>query len=148
MKYLRTFASLAFVGLAVAGCSDSTDADLTIADLAGTWEATTFRVTLDADPSVIFDLISIGGASVVEISAAGAYTETRTLPGVGDVPDVGTFTLDSQTQITRTSTTSGDSDTFEFTLVGETLTLTGAGEFPAPPVEGQPASVNVVYVRQ
>ena len=148
MKFLRTFASVAFVGLATAGCSDSTDAELTIADLAGTWEATTFRVTLDADPSVVFDLIAIGGSSEVVITAAGAYTETRTLPGVGDVPDVGTFTLDSQTQVTRTSTTSGDADTFEFTLVGETMTLTGAGEFPAPPVLGAPASVNVVYVRQ
>lgn len=68
--------------------------ELTIADLAGSWQGTQFSVTSQANPALVFDLISSGGSVNVSVQTQGTFTGTASLPGdlIGS-PELGVITV-------------------------------------------------------
>lgn len=80
------------------GCQDgiTEPGTLSIADLTGSWQGTSFSSTSMADSTEVFDLIGNGGAIYFSIQAQGTFSGIIELPGalVGfpDLPAV-TFPL-------------------------------------------------------
>jgi hypothetical protein len=80
MKFARTLSVVALAAVVAAGCSDSTGPeDLTVADLVGTWTATSMNYTEDAGAGQ-FDVIANAAATLeLVIAAGGAVTGTYVL---------------------------------------------------------------------
>lgn len=76
-----------------AACRDDEPAGLqpiTIADLAGSWNATSYKPTSASDPQVVFELITAGGSLTATVQANGDFAGEVSVPG----PDSGqTLTL-------------------------------------------------------
>lgn len=118
-----------------ATCRDDEPAGLrpiTIADLAGSWNATSYRATSASDPQVVFELLTAGGSLTATVQANGDFAGEVSVPDPDSVQTLtlllsGTFSPASQTTI------SFDFDlevppfledtTVEFTLSGSTLQL-------------------------
>ena len=83
---------------AVAACGESAiEADPTIADFVGTWDADSLTVTNDANPTEVANVLGseFAGSFVLQVQPSGAYTATLTVlgnPGVeiGDLDVIGT----------------------------------------------------------
>jgi len=105
---------------------------LSIADFAGSWEATTYRLTHAQVPAITFEIISLGVTLEMDASASGTFTGSAFIPAllVGQDLDLdfgGAFSLIGQDSLvinfnpeippflTQTRT--------EFQLVGNVLTL-------------------------
>ncbi len=113
----------------------------TIADLTGTWNATSVKLTLNANPAVSVDLVqTFGGTVTLDITSAGRYTFTGSVPGLppltitGDFQITGTntFTLtndaDPTDVLSGTFTLSADKNTLSVTLQdAEVIDLTQDG---------------------
>lgn len=151
MKFARTLAVVAVAATLAAGCKDSGPDEVTIADLVGTWVATSFTF---ANPAATqpFDLIANGGGFTLAVSADGTVTGTTTILG----------TIEA---FTTTMTVAGGTITvmdpdvpsevlynFTFTLDGNTITMSDSNAavpealqviFPLPT-----ASVTIVATRQ
>ena len=93
---------LALVAFVFPACSDDdptgpgTDTGpggVTISDLAGTWNATSFTFT-PAGGGTAVDLIAQGGSLVLAIQANGDITITQTEPGGAPVVDTGSLGFD------------------------------------------------------
>lgn len=106
MKPLRTASVLVLSALALTACDESTTS-VEIADLAGSWSATRFEYTDQANPLFSIDAISpeIGGTLNVTVQETGAFSGDLRIPnltvdGTGQtitVPVGGTFSIDGST---------------------------------------------------
>jgi hypothetical protein len=117
------------------GCGDDNGIapePLTIADFAGTWNCTAYTAVGSDNPQLQFDLLAVGGSLTATVQSNGSFTGEVTFPDPATsepqtIPIQGSFSLISQTlvriefnpEIPPILTT----DTFEFTLSGNTLTL-------------------------
>ena len=92
---LVTAVSVLF-GTLLAACGDGGTApdEFTIADLAGSWDASELSVTAKASSAVSMDLIASGGAVHWATQPSGNFTGTAVLPGalIG-MPEAGVVTL-------------------------------------------------------
>lgn len=123
MRTLRTL-GLALAALMAVSCGDDATAP-DVDALAGTWNATRFEYVNAADPADRVELIGLGGTLVAQIQSNGTYSYVATFPGEAPETSVGTW---SSTDDTFTLQESGSpfAFTFDMTLSGNTLTLTGA----------------------
>lgn len=83
-------AALLAAGLAACDSGSPMESDMmTLADLAGTWEVTSFSYTSNDNPAMAFGLIQAGGVSTLSIQPQGNFTGTILLPdaitGQGDM---------------------------------------------------------------
>ena len=122
------------------GCSDdddkSTEPDLlTVADFAGSWNATKFLVKSQDNPLIQFDLITVGGSASWDAGTDGAFTGQAVIPSEPPddpitLPLAGTFTLVDQQHATVTFIPEYPpmftSFTAEFTLTEDTLEILDA----------------------
>jgi hypothetical protein len=117
--------------LGSAGCSKSDpvgmNPDPDIAPFVGTWDAAVFRVTSDADTSIVADLLLNNGSFTLNVQESGTYTATLTFGGmplveIGVVRVAGGFiTLQPN---------GGDPATSAFTFPrSDYMTLAGPTEF-------------------
>lgn len=128
MKTIGKLLLVAWVGSAGAACgSDSTGTSL--ANIVGTWHATTAVVTSVANPSTSANLIALGATLQIVFSANLTYNSTINLPG--NAPEVSTGTyVETATQLTlHDASSSGDIVTFSLAQSGGTLLLTGGTPF-------------------
>ncbi len=131
MKLLRTLIAPLLAVTFLAGCGDSIGADGTPEEvanaLAGTWNATSFVFTNDANSSETFDLLADGGSFSITFTAAGQFSGSSTFEGATDTFS-GTYVVQGTNLIT-TDTGEIESETIAFTLSGNTLTLALDDEF-------------------
>ncbi|MEE9132296.1 MAG: hypothetical protein V3U13_01930 [Gemmatimonadota bacterium] len=154
-KRARPLAALSMGLLALAsviGCEDSqsTGSGITLEVLAGTWEASVFAFTSQAEPPQRADLIADGGSATLVLSANGAYTLTVT-PAGGE-PDVSTgfMLIESGFLLVADSDVPGVTTAFAMGLDGDTLTLVTNEvefDFSGDDVE-EPAILTLVWERQ
>ena len=126
-KLPRVFLSVLLLAVFTAGCSDSDatgpDEGITVADLVGTWRASSHVFTNNANSSESQDLIQLGGETRTTILTGG---RARTWVTIGDFTDE----WDSQLTIAGNKLTSTPAEstrppvTWTFTLNGNTLTIT------------------------
>jgi hypothetical protein len=162
------FSGLAFVpiivlvvGCLLAGCGDDDGASkpkvITVADLAGTWVATQYKVSTKTVPEVSMDLVAIGGAFSWDADNTGDFTGEMTIPealgGPYDVPFAGSYELVGQDSLVvefnpevpplLTDSRMG------FSLTGNTVTVTddtGTFDFDQDGTE-EPAKFKGILVR-
>jgi hypothetical protein len=91
-------ATVLFIGC---GDDDGTEPEqITLADLAGHWEAQSYEVTSNAAPEISMDLIVLGGAFTFDAEDTGDFIGTAEIPeavgGPLTLPFQGTFELVTQ----------------------------------------------------
>ena len=138
MKHGRLFPILILgviaVLVAAPGCNDDSTKpkDLTIADFAGTWDVTQYRVTHQTIPQMTVDFIEQGATMFFVASVTGLFTGemeayVEELEQVVTLPFSGNFVLVDQ----QTVTVAFDAEiepyltgfTGSFTLEGDTITM-------------------------
>jgi hypothetical protein len=69
---------------ALTGCDDDGAGPdlLTIADFAGSWEATTYRLTHAQVPAITLEVISLGVTLEMDANASGTFTGSAFIPAV------------------------------------------------------------------
>jgi len=114
--------SLIVAGAALGACSDNTEPN-PCDPFEGTWNATTFTYTL-LDGTVI-DVRSQFGASIQLVADDQcSYTGSAVIPPATSAVDLsGTFTLGDGTLTLNETNVPTLSQTFDYTLNGNTLTL-------------------------
>ncbi len=129
MKVRSTlFALLALLTLS-AGCSDDNGTEppaedpVTVADLVGSWSATSHTFTNQADPSQTFDMIANGGETRTTVLDGG---RTRFWIEFGDFSDEfdALVTISGNTITTTPAEASRPTRVGTFTLVGNVFTTT------------------------
>ena len=151
MKLARPFSALAVVGaLSLGGCNGTST--LTLDDLAGTWIATSLLFAAQSDATIQFDLIAVSGQFSIVLTAAGGYTTSLTPPGGAAEVENGTIALTNASEFMATGTLTepgGDTDVFQFEKIGNTVTLSGTGEFQFPGTAAEiPVNITAVLTRQ
>lgn len=156
MKLARPFALLAFVSFVAIGCSESSSGPEnlpegpTLADLVGSWTASSHTFTNSANSSESFDVVANGGETRTTVLVGGGH---RTWFELGDFMDE----WDAQLSISGNTLTSTPAEAtretrvWTFTLVGNTLTLTDSTsewDFTLSEAAGVPATEVVVFVKQ
>jgi hypothetical protein len=129
-KFARLALPLLLVGAVAVACGDDEDGGATgptITDLAGTWNATSLKLTLNANPAVSVDLVqTFGGTVTLEITSAGRYTFTGNVPLQPTLTITGDFTI-SGSNFTLTNDddpTDVLSGTFTLSADGNSLSIT------------------------
>lgn len=120
---------LTFVALAAVfsfGCSDSSPAEpegITIADLVGSWKASSVLFTNQANPSQQFDIVAAGGELRVTILQHGG---ARTWVDIGDFSDEwdAQLTLNGSQLTSTPAESSRPTRHFTIELSGNQLTMT------------------------
>ena len=79
------------LGLGACGGDNGVEADPAVAPFVGTWDATEFTITSDADPSEVVDLLAFG-EFYITIEPSGQYTATLEL-SVGPGVEIGQLTV-------------------------------------------------------
>jgi len=125
MKALRTLTAV-MLATAVIGCSDSTSVE-DVADLVGTWEATSFLWVSDADANVTFELVGAGGSFALVIAADGSFTGNFAM-GTEVETFAGTISISGSNLVITDDPDIDGPSTLAFTLDGNTLTMTDNDE--------------------
>ncbi len=151
---LATVVLLLFT-LLTGACGSDGSGDITVADLEGTWVATSLTVTANDDPGQSIDLIAVGGSMEMAADESGRVEGTLTVPaalGGGDLPVMGQLDVVDQ----ETMAVSFDPEippllvgySGPFTLEGSTLTVTDEeGSFDFGTGTPVSASSTVVFER-
>lgn len=97
------FAVVLLTGTVFIGCGDDDGTEpeqITLADLAGLWEAQSYELTSNAAPEISMDLVVLGGSFTIDADATGDFTGTAGIPeavgGPLTLPFLGTFELVTQ----------------------------------------------------
>lgn len=132
----------------VLGCGDSTEpqGDVTIADLVGTWNATSIVYTDNATGQSV-NAFLFGARLQITVAANGTYTGSVTEPGGAPQAITGTITVQGGTITITDDAAPGDAAVGTFTLSGNTLTITAQDEFDFGAGD-VPATLVLVMVRQ
>ena len=133
---VKSVGMLVLVGLSlsVAGCGDGTSTvgpgGVTIASLAGTWNATLASWVPTAGGQE-FELIAAGGSGVLVIESSGRFTFTTVDPDDETDVSTGTFAFDSEDEDFLIVRNDGEveEDELFFILTGNTMRLIGEDEF-------------------
>jgi len=151
MKLVRAFAVGAIAAAFAVGCSDGTGADdeITIGDLVGTWTATEFNYTNQADLNETADMMLFGLELTITVAGGGNFTGTFRQTAVSPVVSVvGTMAIDGDTMtLTFVQPASFDEPiTGAFTLTTSDpdvlrLTATTGVEFDFGMIGGTPGEV-------
>ncbi len=149
----RTIVLLAALA-AIAACGDSDPASfedgVTVADLVGSWTASSHVYTNNTNPAETYDIVANGGETRTTVLTGGG---ARTWVEFGAFLDE----WDAQIAVSGTTITSTpveatrDTRTWAFTLNGTVLTLTDASssfDFTLGGGAGVSATEVVVFVRQ
>lgn len=126
-KGTRFALPLLLVGAVAVACNDNktTPTGPTIADLAGTWNATSVVLTWDANPSIKVDPVQAFGATItLEITTAGRFTFTIDVPGQPLDVTTGDFTLNGTNFTLTNDADPTDVLSGSFTLSGNNLSIT------------------------
>jgi len=130
MRLLRIAVTGALaIGFAM-GCGDSSgpQENVTIADLVGTWNATSIVYTNTATDQSI-NAYLLGARLQITVAADGSYTGSLTEP-FGTPEDISGTVIIQGNSITITDDAApGDNAVGTFTLSGNTLTITAQDEF-------------------
>ncbi|HSJ25606.1 MAG TPA: hypothetical protein VK929_13110 [Longimicrobiales bacterium] len=113
---------------ALAACDDTTtspEPHPTVADMAGTYTATSAQWTATADAGINYDLIQAGGSYEMQINQNGTVTTRVVRDGFDDVTGTGTIALDQQGNMTFTQ--NGSARPIEYTFQNNTLSWTDTG---------------------
>jgi hypothetical protein len=116
-----------------AGCGDNgtgPGGEVTVADLVGTWRATTFSFTSQANASQSFDLIVQGGRMTLTVASDSTYTMVLAPPG--EVPDIvtGALVVEEGFLLVTDNSVPGETIAFTMNLSGNRLELvTDEAEF-------------------
>lgn len=106
---------------------------LELADLEGSWEATSFTVTSNGDPALSIDVVALGATVTAETDDAGNLTGLLGVPeAFGGGPEPVTFSASFEILDEETMATTFDEEipplltsfTGPFTFDGDTLTIT------------------------
>lgn len=150
MRLARNLLSvLLVVGIATA-CDDDDPTEVNpLAQFEGTWTTTSWVYTLNANTQVATpNLIQTGFGFVVSVDEDGGYTGTISVPTLG----LNNAAIQGQITVSGDQLTIADNDpaigqllnqTFTFTLVGNTMTLTNPDSgFDFGILQGMPDGVN------
>ena len=120
-RWTAVFAAAALLG----GCSDSNEpnGDVTLADLAGTWQVTKWEYTNTANTSETIDLKALGASATLTLEGSGDYSISGTFGGV-PINLTGTYAVNGSTLVINEDGADGP-QTVSFTLSGDTWTITG-----------------------
>jgi len=119
----------------------------TAADLEGVWEASEFRYISDPVPTDTFDIIDAGGSLTITMDDDGRYVVEILFPPdpLETVP--GTLVIDgNQMYLIDDLGDPLDPMTFTFSLVGDTITLTGGEDEYDFDDDGTPESATLEAV--
>ena len=157
MKLVRALAVGAIAAAFAVGCSDSTgtDGDVTIGDLVGTWTATEFTYTNQADLDQSVNLILFGLDLTITVtingSFSGTFMECRLATQCPEQDVAGTMAISGST-MTLTFTAPADFDeplsgTFTLATGGDpdvlTMNATSGVDFDFSIFGGDPGEVPV-----
>lgn len=148
MKLLRIATTGAFAIAFAMGCGDSTEpqGDVTIADLVGSWNATSIVYTNDATGQSVSAFL-FGARLQITVAANGTYTGSVTEPGGAPQAITGTITVQGNAITITDDAAPGDDAVGTFTLSGNTLTITAQDEFDFGAGD-VPATLVIVLQRQ
>ncbi|MCB0265916.1 MAG: hypothetical protein KDH95_21335 [Calditrichaeota bacterium] len=144
----RMLFSLIVIAL-IAGCSDddSTNPDNSgnLGNLVGTWNATEFTYTSNANPSDQYDFLSTGVSVVFKVESDGDYTVTIGVPGFPAQSFSGNLNADSNGDIEI-----DDDPDIQVTVTSTTLTIVDPNESWDFDEDGtdEPATLRQVYTKQ
>lgn len=135
----RWSARLACIALtvAVAACGGDDpvvpEPDEAIEPFVGTWDADVYTMTSVEDPSVVADVIGIGGSFTLNVQPSGTYTATLVFTDGENTlsfGEIGELTVGSGFITLRPTQPPADPSTAEYTfLSAEHLRLEGPSEF-------------------
>lgn len=108
----------------LAACGDGDGNGPPASDFAGTWDATSMEFTERANPANHVEVIGLGATFVITLSANGTYTATITAPGEAPEVTTGTWSAGADVITIRETGMSGNMQ-FDYTLVGDNLTMLG-----------------------
>ena len=152
---VRRSSLLTLVAVVASACGSDSSTEpepdrLTIADMVGSWKASSLVMTSQADPSQQFDIVAAGGEFRVTVLNHGG---ARAWLDLGDFSDEwdSQWTLNGD-QLTSTPVESSrPTRRYTVLLEGTTLTATGTDgsfDFSFTGAAGVPANETVVLVRQ
>ena len=144
----RMLAAALALGVGVA-CSDNGTDNVTIADLVGTWNATTFIITNPHGVQSV-DLVGMGGSFTLTVMANGSFTGQQDL--LGQVDNFGgTIVLTGNHTMTLVDAVNpADETDLTFTLTGNQMALTSSDitfDWDGDTIE-EPAELEAVLQRQ
>ncbi len=130
MKLARFAFAAALAGALALGCGDegTGPGGITIADLAGTWDATTATFE-GVVGSGFVDVIADGGSVTLTITGDGRFTFLLTLPGESPETTSGTMHFEEDFLVMTFDDDPSDPVFFIFFFSDDTLTLAGEDEF-------------------
>ncbi len=121
-------APLAALALGCGGDEGTGPGGITIADLAGTWDATTATFE-GVVGSGFVDVIADGGSVTLTITGDGRFTFVLTLPGESPETASGTMHFEEDALVMTFDDDPSDPTFFIFFFSDDTLTLAGEDEF-------------------
>lgn len=147
---MRRLFTLLSVVIAATACSESDKATgpeaVTIADLVGSWTASSLAYTNNANPGEKLDLIALGGenrVTVLESGGARTWLEFGTFSDEWDAQ----LTISGTTLTSRPAEASRSTRSWAFSLEGNVLTLTDANwKFDFTLADGTEVSATEVVV--
>jgi hypothetical protein len=154
LPWLAVIGALAAIPAVACGGDDDDNgtgpgSGVTIADLAGTWDAEEVVFQSLDNPLIRFDLVALGGSLTLTVQADGDYSATAQAPGELPETESGTVAIEGD-QIVLTVDGVPGSVAFDFTLVGNRLSMVTEEEgfdFDGDEVD-DPARLTLVAVRR
>ena len=151
---MKRFVAVLSLVLAVSACSDSDDSmgpgEITIADLVGSWRASSQVFTNKANSSEVLDVIAAGGETRTTVLDHGGARTWVTFGTYSDEWDA-QLTVSGNTLTSDPVEASRERRIWTFSLDGNLLTLTDANssfDFTLSEAAGVAATEVVVFVRQ
>jgi len=151
---MKRFVAVLSLVLAVSACSDSDDSmgpgEITIADLVGSWRASSQVYTNKANSSEVLDVIAAGGETRTTVLDHGGARTWVTFGTYSDEWDA-QLTVSGNTLMSDPVEASRERRIWTFSLDGNLLTLTDANssfDFTLSEAAGVAATEVVVFVRQ
>jgi len=151
---MKRFITVVSVLFSVAACSGSDKAagpdEITIADLVGSWTASSLTFTNNANPGQKLDLIALGGENrmtVLDGGRARTWLEFGTFSDEWDAQ----LTISGNTLTSQPAEASRDVQTWAFSLEGNVLELSDTSsefDFTLAGGDAVPATLVVVLIRQ